>query len=206
MSFYHCASFPCLCSLCCRPSLADSYMLFFIFFLLQPQISPVFTFPSISGIFFLPFSFVILLLHPSADHLSWEAAGWRWAYIETKLLISTTVCAEETLLTEESNSHGYQVELSLGTAFLNETPGLFHTGNHSLTSSILLAAACDLGSSRAWWWAAVLHPVRHMFGSVHVFVSCRTHQEDMLFNSQLPSRWLCGSCQMACHHKTMAYD
>lgn len=53
--------------------------------------------------FFFSFPFIILLLHPSADHLSWEAAGWRWAYVETKLLISTTVCVGETLLTEESN-------------------------------------------------------------------------------------------------------
>lgn len=65
---------------------------------------------------FLTFPFIIVLLHPSADNLSWEAAGWRWACVETNLLIPTTARVEETLLSEES----HQPRLASGVVISND--------------------------------------------------------------------------------------
>ena len=61
VSLYQCSSFACSCFL--LPSV------FGRFILSCPSIHP--------WHLFLPFLFIILLLHPSADHLSWDAAAWR---------------------------------------------------------------------------------------------------------------------------------
>lgn len=166
------------------PSVFGRFLFAFLHFLSSPTSDLSCIYLSIHfWHFLLPFPFIILLLHPSADHLSWEAAGWRWAYTETKLPISTTVCVEETLLTESNQ------------------PRLASGPSNILEATCVTSVPVKPGGGRQ-----VLRPACHILGSVHVCVSCHIHQEDMLFNSQLPSPWLCGSCQMTCHHKTMAYD